>query len=185
MFNLFRHENWLKKLRRIGDREEKFYLLEGRGDGFKGGYKPQKCKDMEIQIFEGILISSGEPFYSTDIHGEDLDRSSSQRLWVANQGSTIPIQALSLSLRVSILKSCGQLHMPLLPCCSLASGKNGHVRLPRGGGWRVLLKEVLLLAWPEIQQDEFPNIHVTYVLTLTQNVRDKLSPVLHQPFPDE
>lgn len=73
MFNLFRHENWLKKLRRIGDREKNVYLLEGRGDGFKGGYKPQKCKDMEIQIFEGILISSGEPFYSTDIHGEDLD----------------------------------------------------------------------------------------------------------------
>lgn len=28
---------------------------------------------MEIQILESILLSSGEPFYSTDIHGEDLD----------------------------------------------------------------------------------------------------------------
>lgn len=28
------------------DREEKFYLLGGRDDGLKGGYKTQTCTDM-------------------------------------------------------------------------------------------------------------------------------------------
>ena len=71
----------------MGHREEKkFYLLGGRGDGFKGEYKTQMCRHVNPDVgkhlacgrcvnmlFHGLILPLGEPGYSTGIHEEDLE----------------------------------------------------------------------------------------------------------------